>query len=437
MSKYVLILVDVMARFPAARDPLTLRNIRRAVKKAKKDRCPIVVLEMPDEQTLSMVRIGAQMAGKPYPAPRTDVPMSRSQPSVMKLLEGYEHLCAVRHKYDGDGSLVAIYACQDRGWSLDSFRVVGVNTGGCVLDTVVGLRTLRLKARIEVVQEACNTSNTDNPDECWELFPEDVILIPPKRSKKKVRSFQGQISPQEEDMTDILQNLISRFGESTAIVSPAADFRPAWLETFTREKRSFLRQREGIAEPFPDTDADYQDECLESVEFDVRVYRPEGHSTRIVLTEDYAQKLDEVRNVHLAAQYSGESLIEWSDSPLRHRARPEDFAEHLDELPDSSYIKEIYLLDWDNAFDPWLIFKGGCKSLAAATKHGNVEFYRAEQNGWLGLNVKHEWIHLAYARFRQLVAAWTNACNSEWYEWLPDQNALKSVEEHCALLARC
>jgi hypothetical protein len=237
-------------------------------------------------------------------------------------------------------------------------------------------------------------------------------------------------------MTDHLQDLISRYGESASIVPPVANTRPDWLETFTKEKRCFLRPKEGIKAPFPDNDTEYRAQCLEQVEYDVRVYHPDGHVCRIVLSEDYAQKLDAVRDVHLAAQYSGASLSAWSDHPLRHRARPEDLTLHLAELPDSSYINEICLLDWDNAFDPWLIDQGGCKSLAAATWERNVEFYCAELNGWLGLNVKHEWIHLAYARFRHLVKHWTDAVFSEWFEWLPDANALKSVEEHCALLGQ-
>jgi hypothetical protein len=178
MDVYVLVLVDVMVRFSAACDPYTLRNICREVQIAIENGCPIVVLEMPDEYTLSAVHRRAEKDGKPYPVSREDVLLSRTQLRVLELLKGYEHLVAIRHKYDGDGSLAAVYACVDRGWTLDRFRVVGVNTGGCVLDTVEGLRESRLLAHIEVVQDACNTSNTDDPDECWERFPEDVILNP-------------------------------------------------------------------------------------------------------------------------------------------------------------------------------------------------------------------------------------------------------------------
>ena len=50
---------------------------------------------------------------------------------------------------------------------------------------------------------------------------------------------------------------------------------------------------------------------------DVRIYSVEGHSTKIVVPEQYAQQLDEVRNLRLKANQPNASLDALSAKGLR------------------------------------------------------------------------------------------------------------------------
>jgi hypothetical protein len=168
----VLVIVDMQRRFAAA-DPATVAAVLKQIELAKSKGWPVVVLEFPNEQMLRMVRAGAQQCGRPLPVPRTAVAFPTTLPPIMRALQGHPH--QVREKYDSDGGLNVVYACYDSGWPLDDFRVVGVNTDCCVLSTVKGLRECRTLARIEVVKEACNTTN---PEEIWSRFPQDVTIIP-------------------------------------------------------------------------------------------------------------------------------------------------------------------------------------------------------------------------------------------------------------------
>lgn len=168
----VLVIVDMQRQFAAA-DAVVVAAVLKQIELAKQNGWPVVVLELPEENLLRMVRAGADLCGRPLPVPRSAVAFPATLPAIMQALRG--HLHEVRNKYGSDGGLNAVYACYDRGWPLDDFRVVGVNTECCVLATVKGLRNCRVLARIEVVREACNTTN---PDEVWSRFPEDVVLIP-------------------------------------------------------------------------------------------------------------------------------------------------------------------------------------------------------------------------------------------------------------------
>ena len=168
----VLVIVDMQRRFKAA-DAVAVAAILKQIELAKQKGWPVVVLELPEENMLRMVRTGAELCARQLPVPRTAVAVPTTLPAIMHALAGHPH--EVRNKYGSDGGLNAVYACYDRGWPLDDFRVVGVNTDCCVLATVKGLRNCRALARIEVVREACNTTSSDD---VWSRFPEDVVLIP-------------------------------------------------------------------------------------------------------------------------------------------------------------------------------------------------------------------------------------------------------------------
>jgi hypothetical protein len=238
-------------------------------------------------------------------------------------------------------------------------------------------------------------------------------------------------------MTETQETLIARYGQNLSIVpsGPAAITEPDWVTTFSRGTRKLRRPKPDCVAPFPEEEQDYIDQCLQSCETDVRIYTVPSHpGTKIVVPEEYAAALDELRRLRVDAEKFDDARARWSEHPLRHRARPEDLVAHLDELPDSSFIAEIVLLDWDNAFDPWLqqIRDNNNVTLAAAIPGGIIELYRAEMNGFIGITLNHEWCHLLQSKFTALIAEFRNMVNGEWWEWSADPSAKQSMGEQFA-----
>jgi len=151
---YVLIVVDMQSDQRAANDPAILAAVCREIEEAKRRQLPILVLEFPDQIQLHKIRYEAEEAGKPFPIGRTEVEHPLTLPSVMKLLEGYEHK-SVRQKFDFSGAMEVFYACHDHGWPKTAFRLVGVYAFSCVLRTAEGLAEINPYADLTVVQDAC------------------------------------------------------------------------------------------------------------------------------------------------------------------------------------------------------------------------------------------------------------------------------------------
>jgi hypothetical protein len=240
---------------------------------------------------------------------------------------------------------------------------------------------------------------------------------------------------------NLLDDFSSRFGDALTIIAPEppAYCEPVWLSTFTREKRLFRRLREGIQGPFPEDEREYMEKCTVLVEYDVRVYRvPCYELSPIVVVEEYAARLDEIRDICRRGDSDSLVRMERRDHPLKKLARPEHLEPHMYELVDNRYIRQIALLDWDNPFDPWQqqVNKHNLRTLASAEADGSVHYYRADVDDYLGVNLKHEWCHRLEERFPELIPHFNNAVNLEWWEWTNDDSAFKSMGEQFAYLGQ-
>ena len=102
---------------------------------------------------------------------------SRSHEIIRKVLGKYKNK-SFGFKSTDDGSVHFLEACKSRGFAPDVVKVVGVKTGFCVLETILGL--LRSE-RVKQVEVMLNAINGDTPD--WEL----------KELKKVVEPFENKV----------------------------------------------------------------------------------------------------------------------------------------------------------------------------------------------------------------------------------------------------
>jgi hypothetical protein len=136
----------------------------------------------------------------------------------------------------------------------------------------------------------------------------------------------------------------------------------------------------------------------------VRIYETpngKGGIHQIVVPEEYATQLDEVRNLHLTANGSDATAAaaardSLAQNPFRNRTLPEHAQLALQRLPDSGANTRVTLLDEANPMDPW--YRTQYKnpnfvSAASTDSHGNVSLYRSEWGSRVFDNVNHEWAH--------------------------------------------
>jgi hypothetical protein len=165
------------------------------------------------------------------------------------------------------------------------------------------------------------------------------------------------------------------------------------------EERQFLVSIKG-PEEFTSAD-EYLKYGLEWQSKPTRVYVLDG-DLEIVVPEDYAQKLDKVRNFREAVAAdptANRSTLEEThlgpDKDLAERALPEDFISSIDRLPNKSLVSltlENEPNPEDSAHkirlhDPFFT------SAATTTQDGRVSFYRYDLNDQIDLDLGHEWAH--------------------------------------------
>lgn len=149
----------------------------------------------------------------------------------------------------------------------------------------------------------------------------------------------------------------------------------------------------------PASEQEFLSRCTRVVERAVRVYTVEGHKTKIVVFEDEVPDLEAIRLFRLSLEGAPVERSNASFDPrLLRRALPEDFIPMLDALPDSRLIDRLYLsLHEGCPTDGWFQLASGdqhFEAQAVATSNGAITFYRKNLDGYLGDELRHEWVHL-------------------------------------------
>lgn len=157
-DEYTLVVIDMQPLFTA--DSTTINNVTREVKLARQRQNNIIFLWIPYFSAFQ-----ADLFAGTYPA-------------ILKAVQGYDpNNWKETTKLIQDGSREVLQTCAKKHFQSKRFRLCGVNTDMCVLDTVKGLLATPTVEAIEVVKDACRTTNskTDNT-KVWQLFPSDQRL---------------------------------------------------------------------------------------------------------------------------------------------------------------------------------------------------------------------------------------------------------------------
>lgn len=129
---YTLVVVDMQYEFFAARNEKTQKACKDAIKKAIKNKSPIVFLEYVD--------------------------YGPTLPSLTKLTRNYSKVFHVS-KSEWDGSSESLKVLTDNKITSSKFRVCGVYTDCCVAATAIGLAEKSPSSKIEVLEKACWASS--------------------------------------------------------------------------------------------------------------------------------------------------------------------------------------------------------------------------------------------------------------------------------------
>jgi len=227
---------------------------------------------------------------------------------------------------------------------------------------------------------------------------------------------------------------------------------------------TFMEPLPGVEGPFQDYN-DFRARALKPVDELVRICECDGHAVKIVLREGYACRLAEVRELRLRAGQSSlnelvgdrmpaakqqeaeagatlpalspeEARARLSQHELRNRILPEELVALLDALPESSYFSRVFLLDEANPEDLWVrqTYNPGFVSAAATLPNGDLLLFRTERNEFLRVNLIHEWAHQLQRRCEAEFKIFHDAVELGWRFYVPNTYALRSYEEHWAVI---
>lgn len=145
------------------------------------------------------------------------------------------------------------------------------------------------------------------------------------------------------------------------------------------------------------------------LEEQVRTYALNGGT--ITIPEGYVRKLDEVLALRLKAtestniytkgpEHAREVLQAQADleaHPLKNRAHPADFVHLLEELPDRTLVKDLFIREDRAPSDAWNAkdYEKGFRAAATAGQEDRrITFYAQNRSPLLRDYLKHEWGHL-------------------------------------------
>lgn len=142
----VLVVMDMQPGFKAAQDAITQYFVKQEVTRAREEGRPIIIVEYDPHE------------------------MGHTYESITSLIEGYDQADTITKSGD-DGSAEILKCCSDKGFSTLSFRMCGVNSDACLLESIQGLAEKLPGCRIAVPQDACNCLTGKNNDVWYEDYP--------------------------------------------------------------------------------------------------------------------------------------------------------------------------------------------------------------------------------------------------------------------------
>ncbi len=142
----VLVVMDMQPGFPASQDAITQWFVKQEVTRAREEGRSIIIVEYDPHE------------------------MGETYDSIKSLIEGYD-LAKIISKSGDDGSSEILKLCEAKGFSTQSFRMCGVNSDACLLESIQGLAEKLPQCRITVVQDACNCLTGKNNDVWYEDYP--------------------------------------------------------------------------------------------------------------------------------------------------------------------------------------------------------------------------------------------------------------------------
>lgn len=132
---YSLLVIDIQPYFESARSMRVIRNCRREIRQAIKDKAAVLLVEYSG--------------------------CGESNKGIRKMVKDYARgFIVVKHNDDGSNEIVK--TINKHRLPKSNIKVTGVNTNACVQGTVRGLsksKSLSKRRNINVVADACNSSS--------------------------------------------------------------------------------------------------------------------------------------------------------------------------------------------------------------------------------------------------------------------------------------
>ncbi len=138
--------MDMQPGFKASQDAITQWFVKQEVTRAREEGRPIIIVEFDAHE------------------------MGETYESIKSLAEGYDRAVTISKSSD-DGSKEILKACEAKGFSTQTFRMCGVNSDACLLESIQGLVEKLPECRITVVQDACNCLTGKANDVWYEDYP--------------------------------------------------------------------------------------------------------------------------------------------------------------------------------------------------------------------------------------------------------------------------
>lgn len=145
---------------PASSKSILFNNVLLQINAAILEQKPVIVQDFPDSS------LGEHL--------------NCTHDFITDALSNYTYKCNTKkHRNDGSEEILAL--CRQKGYPTSRIQLCGVFTNRCIRDSAVGLAKALPQSIIEVIRNACASTNpNDELRECfWNRFSESNITITP------------------------------------------------------------------------------------------------------------------------------------------------------------------------------------------------------------------------------------------------------------------